>query len=83
MTNLPRPNLSDYFKARIDWHVNGMMSSAVGRLPNTVKRVNGDVTNSLIEVTMTDGTVYQWTGGNYSTRKRNGCYAPLMPKPVK
>ena len=80
---LPRPNLSEFFKAKIDQHVHGMLSSAVVRLPNTVKRVSGSVEDAVITVTMSDGTEYRWAGGQYSTRKQHGCYAPLMPKPIK
>lgn len=80
---LARPNLSEFFKAKIEHHVHGMLATRTVRLPNTVRRVHGDVTDAVIEVTMTDGTVYKWSGGQYSTRKQHGCYAPLMPKPIK
>jgi hypothetical protein len=80
---MPRPNLSEFFKAKIDQHVNGMLATSTVRLPNTVRRVSGSVEDAVIEVTMTDGTVYKWSGGQYSTRKVRGCYAPLMPKPIK
>lgn len=80
---MTRPNLSEFFKAKIDQHVHGMLSSAVVRLPNTVKKVSGSVEDAVITVTMQDGTEYQWSGGRYSTRKVAGCYAPLMPKPIK
>ena len=80
---LARPNLSEFFKARIDWHVNGMLSMTQARLPRGVRKVTGDVDSPLITVTMDDGTEYEWSGGRYSTRKVNGCYAPLMPKPIK
>lgn len=78
-----RPDMKDYFKARIDFHVNGMMSSSQARMPRGVKRVHGDVDDYLITVLMDDGSVFEWTAGDYSSRKVNGCYAPLMPKPVK
>lgn len=78
-----RPNLSEFFKAKIDQHVHGMMSTMQVRLPNTVKKVSGSVEDAVITVTMQDGTEYQWSGGRYAARKVNGCYAPLMPKPVK
>ena len=81
--SLPRPNLSEFFKAQIDHAVHGMLSTRTVRLPNTVLRVHGSVEDAVIEVIMTDGTVYKWSGGRYSTRKQHGCYAPLMPKPIK
>ena len=77
---MKRPNLSDYFKARIDWHVNGMMARSTARLPNDVLKVEGDVDDAEITVTMKDGIVHKYEGGHYSSRKVNGCYAPLMPK---
>lgn len=80
---MTRPDMRDYFKARIDWHVNGMMSSAQARLPRGVRKVTGDVDSPVITVTMDDGTEYEWSGGKYAARKVNGCYAPLMPKPIK
>lgn len=80
---MPRPNLSEFFKAQIDHAVNGMLATTTRRLPNTVARVNGTVESEVITVTMTDGTEYQWSGGQYSARKVRGCYAPLMPKPIK
>ena len=81
--SLPRPNLSEFFKAQIDHAVHGMLSTRTVRLPNTIKRVSGNVESEIITVTMTDGTEYRWSGGRYSTRKQHGCYAPLMPKPIK
>lgn len=80
---MPRPNLSEFFKAQIDHAVNGMLATSVARLPIDVKRVNGNVESEVITVTMRDGTEYRWSGGTYSTRKAKGCYAPLMPKPIK
>lgn len=77
-----RPNLTAYFRARIDWHVNGMMSRMNAPRPRDVRSIKGDVTDSVIVVTMLDGTEYKWSGGRYASRKVNGCYAPLMPKPL-
>lgn len=74
-----RPNMSAYFRARIDWHVNGMLATSTSRLPAGVNKVNGDVTSPIITVAMQDGTEWHWTGGRYASRKVNGCYAPLMP----
>ena len=74
-----RPDMREYFKARIDWHVRGMLARSAS-YPSGVARVAGDVTDRLIVVTMRDGSVFTWTGGEYSARKVNGCYAPLMPK---
>lgn len=76
-----RPDMRDYFKARIDWHVRGMFARSA-RYPAGVVRVTGDVTDREILVKMHDGTVFAWSGGRYATRKINGCYAPLMPKPI-
>lgn len=78
-----RPDMRDYFRARIDWHVNGMMARSNARLPHGVKKVHGDVDDKVIVVEMQDGTFFNWLGGFYSSRKVNGCYAPLMPKPEK
>lgn len=77
-----RPNLSAYFRGRIDWHVNGLRSTARLSLPREVVKVSGDVTDPVIVVTMRDGSVWHWAGGRYATRKINGCYAPLMPRPI-
>lgn len=77
-----RPDMRDYFRARIDYHVNGMMARSNARIPNNVKKINGTVTDREISVVMNDGTVWLWKGGEYASRKVNGCYAPLMPKPV-
>lgn len=78
-----RPDMRDWFRARIDWHVNGMFARNTVRLPQGVRNVIGDVTDSEITVIMNDDSRWQWTGGGYAARKINGCYAPLMPKPVK
>lgn len=78
-----RPDMRAYFKWRIDVHVNGLMSgSGHNTLPHGV-RVSGDVTDRLITVTDRDGVRWQWKGGEYAARKVNGCYAPLMPKPIE
>lgn len=82
MPNMKRPNLNDYFRAKIDYHVNGMLSTMSIRRPSDVRSISGDVTDSVIVVTMLDGTEYKWSGGRYAARKVNGCYAPLMPKPM-
>lgn len=78
-----RPDMRPYFRSRIDWHVNGLMSSRHVARPASVLHVDGDVTDATITVTMRDGTVWTWSGGGHASRKINGCYAPLMPKPVK
>ena len=78
-----RPNLSEFFKAQIDRHVHGSASTARVRLPIEVAKVHGSVTSPEIKVVMRDGSEFLWSGGQYSTRKVRGCYAPLMPKPVK
>lgn len=77
-----RPDMRGYFAARIDHNVNGMMARTHARTPHDVARVEGDVTDQQITVTMRDGAVFTWSGGRYASRKVNGCYAPLMPKPV-
>lgn len=77
-----RPDMRDYFRARIDYHVNGMLARSTPRLPNGVVKVNGQVTDREITVTMKDGSTWLWKGGQYASRKVNGCYAPLMPKAV-
>jgi hypothetical protein len=77
-----RPDMRDYFRARIDYHVNGMLAGSQARIPFGVARVGGDVTGDVITVTMRDGTVWKWSGNRYAARKVNGCYAPLMPKPL-
>lgn len=79
---MKRPNMNPWFAHQIDQHVNGPRWNGP-RLPQGVARVEGSVTSSVITVTMHDGTVYKWSGGRYSARKINLCYAPLMPKPVK
>lgn len=77
-----RPNMSDYFRGRIDHHVNGMLARTTVTRPRDVKTIDGTVTDPIITVTMQDGTVWKWSGGRYAARKVNGCYAPLMPKPI-
>lgn len=78
-----RPDMRDYFRSRIEWHVHGLASFGGSvRLPGDVRRVEGDVTDHSITVFMNDGTEFHWLGGRYSVRKRHGCYAPLMPKAV-
>lgn len=74
--------MSAYFRARIDCHVNGLLARSSPARPEGVSRITGDVRDSLITVTMIDGTQWHWTGGRYASRKVNGCYAPLMPKPA-
>lgn len=78
-----RPDMRAYFKARIDHHVNGMLATSRAVHPAGVARVAGDVTSREIVVTMRDGTVWKWAGGEYSARKVNFCYPPKMPTPVK
>lgn len=82
MPKSTRPDLRAYFTAQIDRHVNGMLARSTPSLPNTVLRVRGDVTDHVIVAVMRDGTEWRWHGGQYATKKRNGCYAPLMPKPT-
>lgn len=79
--NAKRPDMRDYFKARIEWHVRGLLARSA-RYPADVVRVAGDVTDQVIRVTMRDGSIFTWSGGRYAARKINGCYAPLMPKPI-
>lgn len=81
-TKMKRPDMSAYFRARIDWHTHGLASGAWARTPADVMKVDGDVTSRTITVTMRDGTTYEWSGGRLAARKINGCYAPLMPKKV-
>lgn len=77
---MPRPQMKDWFKYRIDWHLYGMASAGTHPgLPRGVKRIAGDVVDPVITVTMEDNTTYDWHAGQYSRRKVNGCYAPLMP----
>lgn len=76
-----RPNMTDYFKARIDHHVHGMMSTMTARLPRDVAKVSGDVDGDIL-VTMKDGTEWRYAFGGYSARKVAGCYAPKMPKAI-
>ena len=77
-----RPDMRPYFAARIDRHVNGMMARSSATRPPGVARIAGDVTDTTITVVMNDGTEWQWSGGQYSARKVNGCYAPKMPRPT-
>lgn len=79
--NARRPDMREYFKARIEWHVRGMRTRPA-RYPAGVVRVVGDVTDQVIRVTTRDGSSFTWSGGRYAARKINGCYAPLMPKPI-
>ena len=74
-----RPDMKPYFRARIDWKVNGMLARSRAVLPPNVVSIDGDVDSSMIAVTMRDGSVFRWRGGRYSARKVNGCYAPMMP----
>lgn len=76
-----RPNLNDHFQSKINVHVFGMMSQGVIPPPPGIT-VRGDVTDTLIVATDRDGNEWRWIGGRYASRKINGCYAPLMPKPV-
>lgn len=78
-----KPDMRDYFKARIEYHVHGAFGSRWAKLPRGVKRVEGDVDSALIVVIMDDDTEHLYAGGKYASRKVNGCYAPLMPKPFK
>lgn len=77
-----RPDMRAYFAARIGSITFGMMSRAYVTLPRDVVKIKGDVTDSLITVTMHDGSQFYWQGGRYAARKVNLCYAPLMPKPT-
>ncbi len=78
-----RPDMRAYFRAQIDRSVNGLMATTVPRLPVGVRSVVGSVRDREIIVSMADGSVWRWTGGRYASRKVNGCYAPLLPTPVK
>lgn len=82
MINSKRPDMRAYFRAQIDYNVNGMLATTRATRPNDVTRVEGTVTDRSITVTTRDGNVWHWQGGTYAARKVNGCYAPLMPKPV-
>lgn len=77
-----RPDLTGYFKSRIDWHTHGLMARMPHSLPNGVL-LKGDVTDRLITATDRDGIEWYWEGGKYARRKIEGCYAPLMPRPLK
>jgi hypothetical protein len=80
---MARPDMSAYFRAQIDYHVNGMLAQTHGTLPPGVLHVVGDVTTAEITVQLVSGEIYRWSGGRYSTRKVNLCYAPLMPKVIR
>lgn len=82
LTKAKRPDMRDYFRGRIDHHVNGMMARTSARLPVNVISITGDVTDSVITVFLRDGNAFKWTGGQYAARKVNGCYAPKMPTPI-
>lgn len=77
-----RPDMRTYFRFRIQHHTVGMFAGRDPGRPAGVARVTGDVTDRIITVSMTDGSVWYWRGGAYAARKINGCYAPLMPKPL-
>lgn len=76
-----RPDMRNYFAARIDFHVNGMLSRQAQK-PHDVMYVIGDVTDRVITVQTRSGDEFTWSGGEYASRKVNGCYAPKMPKPT-
>jgi hypothetical protein len=76
--------MRSYFRAEIDQHVNGFGGWNSGpHKPADVAKIQGRVTDSVITVTMRDGSVFKWSGGRYASRKVNLCYAPLMPQPIK
>ena len=77
-----RPDMRDYFRSRIEWHVHGMAAGPLARLPRGVLSCAGDVTAREIIVTLDDGTQFRWEGGRYAARKAYGTYAPLMPRAV-
>lgn len=56
---MKRPDMREYFRARIDYHVNGMLARTARR-PSDVKTITGDVTDTTITVTMLDGGTWQW-----------------------
>lgn len=76
-----RPDLKPYFRARIAYHVHGMLAGPIPRCPDEVLFIKGDVTDAVITATMRDGSTYTWSGGRYASRRVNLCYAPLMPRP--
>lgn len=78
MPKQTRPDMRAYFAGRIDHHVNGMMARTVP-VPRGVKHVSGDVTDSRITVVTNDGVRHLYDGGQYASRKVNGCYAPKQP----
>lgn len=73
------PDMRPYFRARIDFHVNGLLARRPAPLPPGVRRIRGDVTDREIAVELDSGDILHFTGGRYASRKVNGCYAPLMP----
>lgn len=77
-----RPDMRAYFRSRIAWHAHGLLSGPQAPWPDGVRKVEGDVRDPQVVVTMDDGTVYRWSAGRLSSRKRHGCYAPLMPRPL-
>lgn len=79
---MARPDMRAYFRSRIDWHVNGLLAGPQVPRPEGVQKIEGDVRDREVVVTMRDGTVYRWSAGRLSSRKRAGCYAPLMPRPI-
>ena len=79
---MKRPDMSAWFRSRIDWHTHGMLSGRQAPRPHGVRKIDGDVTDSVVRVTMEDGTQWLWAGGRHSSRKRHGCYPPLMPTPI-
>lgn len=86
LTTTEKATIRDYFRSRIDYHVNGMLARQTTTrfdLRREGLNIEGDVTNAVITVTREkDGAEFRYAGGKYSERKRNLCYAPLMPKPV-
>lgn len=81
-STLPRPDLRDAFRAQIDAEENPMRPYRDVRRPHGVTRIDGNVHSRTITAHMDDGTTWSWQGGRYATRKRNGCYATLMPTPL-
>jgi len=81
-SGMKRPDMTAYFRYRIDWKNKGLMSTLEHPgLPQGVTRINGDVTDREIEVFVGD-RVWRWQGGRHSSRKTNGNYPVLMPIPV-
>ena len=77
-----RPDLKNFWRSRIDNHVNGMLAGPLLPAPRDVVSIDGRITDPVITVTMRDGTVWLYSGGRYAAKKRNGCYAPLIPQPM-